>query len=242
MKSLQYKKDEVNWTLVALLAGMFVLIAVFWNFVLFYPFKLFVVLLHEISHGLAAAITGGRIVGIEISQDLGGVCTTIGGWQWLVVMAGYLGSMLWGGLILILASRTNLDKIISTVIGVLVLIIAILYIRPIISFGFLFAVLFGLGIGVTGWLAPEIVNDILLKFIGLTSVMYAIIDIKEDLISRDIPGSDAYAMSRIIPLPPVVWGIIWGLLALAAAFFLIRFAATGKEESPWSSTKIKNKK
>ena len=237
MKAFQYKKDEVNWQLAALLAGMFVIIAVFWNFVLFYPFKLFVVLLHEISHGLAAVLTGGRIAGIEISQDLGGVCTTVGGWQWLIVMAGYLGSMLWGGLILILASRTKLDKIISTVIGGIVLIIAILFIRPIISFGFLFGILFGLGIGLTGWFAPEIVNDILLKFIGLTSVMYAVIDIKDDLISRDIPGSDAFYMSQIIPLPPVVWGIIWGLLALAAAFFLIRYAATVKEESPWTHSK-----
>ncbi|OHD54806.1 MAG: hypothetical protein A2Y33_02215 [Spirochaetes bacterium GWF1_51_8] len=235
MKSIFDKKKELDWTLIALLAGMFVLIAVFWNFVLFYPFKLFVVLLHELSHGLAAVLTGGRIVAIEITQDLGGVCTTVGGWQFLVVMAGYLGSMLWGGLILILAARTSLDKIIAAVIGGVVLIVTIIFIRPVISFGFLFGVVFGLAIGITGWLAPEIVNDILLKFIGLTSVMYAVIDIKEDLISRDIPGSDAFYMSQIIPLPPVVWGIIWGLIALAAAFFLIRYAARKDEKSPTKS-------
>ena len=45
---------------------------VLWDTFLVYPFRLFVVFLHEISHGLAAVATGGRIVSIGLSFDEGG--------------------------------------------------------------------------------------------------------------------------------------------------------------------------
>ena len=51
----------------------------FWSTVFVWPLRLFVVLLHEVSHGLAAVATGGRIVSIELSPAEGGLCTTAGG-------------------------------------------------------------------------------------------------------------------------------------------------------------------
>lgn len=224
------KKYQIDWVLIAVLLAMFILVLFLWNFVLIYPIKLFVVLLHELSHGLAAVITGGSIHHIEISQQLGGVCYTSGGWQLLILPAGYLGSIFWGGLILVLSARTKTDKTLSIIIGAIILIVTVLYVRPFISFGTLFGSLFGGLMILIGLFAPTTVNDLLLKFIGLTSMLYAIIDIKEDLISRTIPGSDAYAFSQIIPLPPVVWGIIWGLLAIVGAFFVLRIAARKKEK------------
>lgn len=69
----------------------------FWDSYIVYPVKLFVVLLHEISHGVAAIATGGSIVGMEISANLGGVCHILGENPFVVMSAGYLGSMCWGG-------------------------------------------------------------------------------------------------------------------------------------------------
>ena len=62
-----------------------------WDTFVVYPFRLFVVFLHEISHGLAAVLTGGSIVSIGLSFDEGGVCLTRGGWPFLILNAGYLG-------------------------------------------------------------------------------------------------------------------------------------------------------
>ena len=78
---------------------------VLWDTFVVYPFRLFVVFLHEISHGLAAVATGGRIVSIGLSFDEGGVCLTRGGWPFLILNAGYLGSLLWGALFLLLGGR-----------------------------------------------------------------------------------------------------------------------------------------
>ena len=62
-----------------------------------------------------------------------------------------------------------------------------------------------------------------MKFLGMTSCLYVIIDIKEDLIDRSGVGSDADAIAHLLGVPAlsVAIGVFWILLALAAfAFFL----------------------
>ena len=54
---------------------IFVGIGFLWNTVFVYPLKIFVVFMHEVSHGLAAIATGGRIVEIQINPQQGGVRT-----------------------------------------------------------------------------------------------------------------------------------------------------------------------
>ena len=76
-----------------------------------------------------------------------------------------------------------------------VILVTALFIRS--TFGVVFGLAFGAAMIAAGKLLPEEINDAWLKFLGLTSTMYAIIDIKEDLISRTVPGSDAYAMSKL---------------------------------------------
>jgi len=49
--------------------GLAVLGLVLWDTFVVYPFRLFVVLFHEISHGLAAVVTGGSIVSIGLRFD-----------------------------------------------------------------------------------------------------------------------------------------------------------------------------
>jgi len=84
------------------LAVVFVLL---FDSIVVYPFRLFVVFLHEVGHGTAAVLTGGRIVSIGISPDEGGVCVTRGGIRFVVLNAGYLGSLLFGALFLVLGAR-----------------------------------------------------------------------------------------------------------------------------------------
>ena len=96
---------------------IFIGIGLLWNTLFVYPLKIFVVFMHEVSHGLAAIATGGRIVEIQINPQQGGHALTQGGSRFWTLTAGYLGSLLWGGLILLLAARTHLDKGISILIG-----------------------------------------------------------------------------------------------------------------------------
>jgi hypothetical protein len=212
--------------LLALLAVTFV----FWDSLALYPVKAFVVLLHELGHGLAAVLTGGRIERIELSSDLGGVCWSRGGWRLLVLPAGYLGSMLFGGLILLAAARSRNDRALAFGLGLGVLALTAVFVRTLFGVGFGLA--FGAALILAAWWLPSTANDLLLRFLGLVSILYAVIDIKEDLISRTVPGSDAYAMSRELFLPPLFWGVLWMALAVVAAGIFLFLASRGETSGP----------
>ena len=209
---------------------IFVGIALLWNTVVMIPLKLFVVFMHEVSHGLAAIATGGEIVTIEVNQNQGGMALTKGGSRFWTLTAGYLGSLLWGGIILLLAARTHLDKGISVLIGIGMIVISI-------GFGSdVFTYLFGIGFGVAlilfGIFLPEVVNDWMLRIIGVTSCLYAILDIKSDVLDRSHLRSDARMLSEEIGVfSTEVWGILWIFIAIVLTIWFIYIS--GK---PTSST------
>lgn len=203
-----------------LIAGLFVAALVLWPTPLLFPVKVLVVFAHELSHGLAAVLTGGSIDRIELSPALGGVCYTRGGWRVVILSAGYLGSCAFGGALLWSASRTRFDREISRALGAALLVVTVVWVRSL--FGFASGLLFGGLLLASGTRLPERFNDALLSFIGLTSMMYAIIDIKEDLLVRTVPCSDAYQLSLILPLPPALWGLIWAGLSVGMLAAVVR--------------------
>jgi Peptidase M50B-like len=198
---------------------------VFWNSALVYPLRVFVVFLHEISHGLAAALTGGRIVAIGLTFDEGGVCITQGGSRFLILNAGYLGSLFWGALFLVLSARTRASREITGVVGVFVLVVTLLYVRS--FFGFVYGLLAGAALALAAVKLPRDVVDDLLQGIGVVSCLYAVWDVLSDVVTRDVPGSDASALGRLTGIPGVLWGIAWTLVSLAVVFFALRLVARG---------------
>lgn len=210
-----------------LLAALVVATLLLWSTPLVYPVKVLVVLFHEMSHGLAAMLTGGEVDRLALSADLGGVAYTRGGWPLAILPAGYLGSMAWGAALLLAASWSSRRRLVSVLLGGLLLGVTLWYVRS--WFGFASGLVFAGLLILAGTRLSEKVNDVLLSFLGLTSMLYAVIDIKEDLISRTVPESDAYAFSQILPLPPVVWGAIWGLAAVAATAYTLKLASRGRD-------------
>jgi hypothetical protein len=184
-----------------------------WNTPVVYPIRILVTFLHEISHGLAAVLTGGGIDRITIDPDGSGLCWTRGGWRIAVLPAGYLGSMLLGSLILILACRTRFDKVISAIIGVALVAICLVYVRSV--FGFWFGLLIGLSLTAAGVWLSEGINDFLLVFIGSASCLYALFDLQYLWKIKGHGHNDAQMFSReILPLPPTVWVVLWAILAI----------------------------
>lgn len=204
-----------NKRVAARLFGIFVVVVLLWSTPVVAPLKIFVVLLHEISHGIAAVLTGGSIESIEVNVRQGGVCYTRGGSRFAILSAGYLGSMFWGGLIMLAAAKTRFDRHISVVIGLAVLIVTLVYVRS--WFGFAFALLFSVALIVGGLKLSEDTNEVILKTIGLTSCLYAVLDIWDDVIARDIASSDASKLGELTHLPGELWGVIWIALAVGAS-------------------------
>jgi hypothetical protein len=227
-------KSRIDWGQLGLLGGLFVFVAIFWNTILVYPVKLFVVLLHELSHALAALLTGGHVLAITLSPQLGGVTQTVGGWPFLIASAGYLGSIVWGGLILLLAARSRRDRALAQAVGVLVVGATLLFTRNL--FGLVFGILFGLALIVVARRLSDAFSDLFLKFLGLTSCLYVVLDIKSDLIDRAFfrfPGavSDAQNLAAMTGVPALVWGVGWFLIACGAVVVLLRAAVVRSEKA-----------
>jgi hypothetical protein len=197
----------------------------FWDSAIVYPLRVFVVFLHEISHGLAAATTGGRIVAIGLTFDEGGVCITDGGSRFLILNAGYLGSLFWGALFLVLSARTRLSREIAGFVGVFVLAVTLLYVRS--WFGFVYGLVAGAALVAAAVKLPRDIVDDLLQTIGVVSCLYAVWDVGSDVVTRDVPGSDASALGLLTGVPGVLWGLAWIALSLAVVFFALRIVARG---------------
>jgi hypothetical protein len=204
------------------LLGMFVLAVFLWHSVLLVPIKALVVLFHEVSHGLAAVITGGQITRIELSERFGGVCYFTGGSAAVALPAGYLGSMLWGALLLLAGRSEKRSRAVAALLGFFLIGMTLRYIRTPLGLGVGLA--WGLGFMVLVHRTSGALTALVLQFIGLTSMLYAILDIKEDLIDRSVPISDAARFAQLMGGTPLLWGVVWITLALVATGFTLRRA------------------
>jgi len=191
-----------------------------WDTFVVYPVRLFVVFLHEISHGLAAVVTGGAIVSIGLSFDEGGVCVTRGGSPFLVLNAGYLGSLLWGALFLVLGGTRRQARSMIAAVGLFALVVTLLYVRT--WFGFFYGLAAGLVLLAVASRLKPVVSEVLLATLGATSCLYAVWDIASDVLFRTVAESDASALARLTGLPAVVWGVVWICLSLAVLVAVLR--------------------
>ena len=179
-----------------------------------YPLRLFVTFIHEGSHALAATLTGGVAERIVVQPDASGYTLTAGGWPILIVMAGYLGATAYGALMLSLARRPGAARAILGVSGVLIALLDLLLVRN--GFGLGWGILIAAGLFGAARLLPARAAELTAMFLGVQCVVNALYDLKT-LVGLSVyggPVSDAVLMSQIIPLPPVVWAVLWCGLAL----------------------------
>lgn len=198
-----------------------------------YPLKIFTVFLHELSHGLAAIVCGGKIVSITLDPQQGGLCTYTMSQNWfhktIIASAGYLGSMLWGCIILVSSIKTGKGKAFNASIGIVLLIVTVLWIRDI--FPLIFCVLFGIAMIIMGFKLSEQFNNFLLKYIGIVSCLYSLFDIPDDLIFRTVTISDSYKIASSLGMPflSVPIGILWMIIAILCVYFSYKIAM-GKDD------------
>jgi hypothetical protein len=192
-----------------------------WSTPLLYPFQVFVVLLHEISHGIAAVATGGSIQSIGLTPGQGGYCACPGGNAFLTLSAGYLGSLAWGVGMLEVVRRGG--KHIPLAVGILGgMSVAVTFLTVRTFYGVFFGVLFGVGLMMAARLLGTGGNRILLTGLGITSALYALLDIKSDVLDRPHLRSDAAMLAELTGVPTVAWGVLWIAVGLAVCVLLLR--------------------
>jgi len=202
----------------------FVALWFLWDTPVVYPLKIFVVLLHEVSHAIAVWLTGGTVDRITLDPNQGGATYFTGGNALLAMSAGYLGSLAWGGLLFSASQskRVRTDWV-NGAIGGVVILLTVFFVRS--GFGIAFGILFGLSMIFASRKIGATMNRRLLLTLGLTSALYAILDIKSDVLDRPELQSDAYMLAEVTGIGTAsMWGVIWIAIAIAFSAWLLRWA------------------
>jgi len=193
---------------------------VLWSTPFVVPLKILIVFFHEASHAIATFVTGGEVVSLSVSPNQGGLVISRGGSRFWTLTAGYLGSLLIGVGLLIAATRSRADRKIMAFCGVMMLVIAGLYVREI------FALAFVIGTGIAMLLSARYLghnaNDLILRLIGLTSMIYVPYDIFSDTIARSDLPSDARMLAEEFGGTPQIWGVLWIVISLIVIGFCMR--------------------
>lgn len=197
-----------HWQLIVLISAVFAL----WQTPVLLPLKILIVFLHELAHAGMTIVTGGEVISLTVSADQGGAVVSRGGNRFLILSAGYLGSLLIGMLVLFVAIQTTVDRAAMMVFGALMLSVTLIFIRD------LFAIAFCLGTGAAMLGAARFlrrdVNDLVLRVIGLTSMIYVPYDIFSDTIARASLRSDARMLAEEIGGATILWGGLWLLISM----------------------------
>ncbi|KAK1740880.1 metallopeptidase (family M50) [Skeletonema marinoi] len=197
-------------------AAYLVVIKLLWNTFIMKPMKLVAVFVHEFGHATACWLTGGKVHGIEVYTNEGGVTKYSGGARWFVIPAGYLGGAFWGAVFVVMSGDrwASLSIAIIFCVGMAVS----LFFAP-------NATMVGLNIGFIVLTVAFILVDqlaitpflqFLTLFYGVFIGIFSVYDIWDDLITRTVEGSDAHACHKLIPccLPRCV-GVQFAVVALA---------------------------
>ncbi|MEZ5716790.1 MAG: M50 family metallopeptidase [Paracoccaceae bacterium] len=201
---------------------MAVAVVALWSTPVLLPLKLLVVFFHELSHLLATLLTGGTPHSLTLTPHQGGALLALGGNRFVVLNAGYLGSLLIGLGLFWAALHSRADRWVATGLGAVMLLVAALYVRD--GFALVFCTGFGAVLVITGRWLGEAASDVLLRLIGLTSIVYVPLDIFSDTLARAGPGSDAHMLAQEIGGLTVIWGAIWLTLSLWAIYLALRLS------------------
>jgi len=164
--------------------------------------------LHEFGHAFFSIISGGTVHSLAVNNDGSGVTTTSGGSQGLCTIGGYVGSAIFGNVMLWL-SGSKWSSITLKIIAFAMFFSSIIWFDNI----FTTAILAFFAIGLY-FVSMVPFNSFVLSFLGVACAIYIIQDFNVG------PTSDLQAYEQEVGIFPAgVWMYIWLGLVLASTSF-----------------------
>lgn len=215
--------------------------------VLMYPFRIFVTFIHEGGHALAALLTGNSVASLSVATNASGeTYTTQGGLisQVLISSSGYLGSMLFGALLLILIRKAVAARIVLLGSAVFIFGLTMIYglIKPLfwinawsgIPFTLFAGTFLAVGLVLIAKFASARVATFFVSFLAVQSVLNALYDLKTVFFLSSPFGmpvqTDAANMANATGIPAILWTVIWIGLALGILWFAMRLYVAGRDK------------
>jgi Peptidase M50B-like len=214
------KKSKNKYTEFSVVISLVLVSLLLWETPVTYPVKLFIVLIHEINHAIMTIVTGGSVKSIRFAFDLSGLTITNGGNLILIAIAGYLGSLLIGTLLYLSAENLRLRKWLTSGLAIIFFIVAVNLIEGGIQ------IFLTLLVALVFYFAPKYLSEriisFFLKFLGLISCLYVIVDIKQDLLTTTLRETDTQILEYITGFPAILIGLVVFFISIFIVFLLIR--------------------
>ncbi len=210
--------------------GMFAVVLAVWHVPVFNPIKLLVVLFHEMSHVVAAWLTGGVVFGIAVDPGGAGITLGMGGSPLVIMAAGYAGSLAVGCLLYYLSARWDATQVWMVLIAISCLSLLMGWLND-------FTATFGVGTLVLMVLGTVMLREkgktLVLRLIATTSCLYSLIDVAGELqmtpdgfqLRGQTIGSDVGQLATLTGLPAGLIAGAWILVGVVAIPLLVRYSA-----------------
>jgi hypothetical protein len=218
--------------------------------ILSYPFRIFVTFIHEGGHAVAALVTGNSVQSLSVAMNASGeTYTTQGGMfsQMLVSSAGYLGSMTFGSLLLVLIRKAVAARIVLAGSALLILILTLVFglITPMVAgswgslagipFTFFAGIALAVGLFAVARFASSRVATFVVSLLAVQCVLNALLDLKTVFFLSSPLGpavrTDAANMASATGVPAVIWTIVWIVVALAILMGALRLYVAARDRA-----------
>ncbi len=226
--------------ILGMVLAVIVVVLLWWTPFLF-PFRIFTTAAHEVSHAIASILMGGGAGDIKLFWNGGGVTQvgitgTLG--AIVVYSAGYLGSVIFGGVLLLEAKKAATRRRVLWVITAGLALVTVFFIRDISSL-LMVAIVAGLA-GLAAYRAPNFIVSFVINVLALLSCLYSLMDLFFLVISSSNPFhsgfNDAVGLATYTGIPAIIWAVVWGLVGGFMMFMFLRRAIRRGEPSKGPAT------
>lgn len=215
--------------------------------ILTYPFRIFVTFIHEGGHAIAAVLTGNSVDSLSVAANASGeTYTTQGGLlsQMFVSSAGYVGSMAYGALLLILIRRSITARAVLIGSAAIVFALTMIYgvFKPVIAggawsgipFTLMAGTLLTVGLIAVAKFASARVASFFVSFLAVQLVLNALLDLKtvfflSSPFAPTVP-TDAMNMANATGIPAIFWAVSWITLSLGILWLAMRGYVAGRKQ------------
>ena len=192
-----------------------------WDTPVVKPFRVFMVMIHELCHGAAAIATGGEVVEVRTHWGESGRTLTRGGIFPVISSAGYVGSAFLGALVIYAGSWGFLQRVILGGVGCVSLGMTLMY-TPVMGVDFavgstsgvLLLMVAARSARLTRWIAA---------WLGVMLCLYSLYDFRTDLWMQP-EQTDAGILARHWGFTVLTYPIafVWVALSVTAMLLAMR--------------------
>ena len=174
---------------------------------------------HEISHGIAALLSGGAIDRLELSFNGSGKCYTRGGYAPLIAFAGYTGAVLWGAIIFYGARLSGKNsRWLSLLVLLLIVFCALLWARDLITIVIMAVITVMLYVSFR-----YVIGQWFPRFMEFAGVYLMISATRAPTILLDNKSiGDGANLATMTQLPEFFWITVWLLIAVVSLLLVWR--------------------